>query len=427
METIFALSTARAKAGVAVIRVSGPGAGLACEVLCGAVPPARRAVLRALRDRTGELIDQALVLFFPEGASFTGESIVEFQTHGSEAVVSALLRELGALPGFRPAEAGEFTRRALLNGRMDLAQVEALGDLLEAETEAQRRQAMRGMSGALAAESAEWRASLLRAVALLELVIDFADEDVPEDVVPEVRALLGEVMTRLRQQIGGVRAAERLRAGFEVAIVGAPNAGKSTLLNRLAGREAAIVSEHAGTTRDVIEVRMDLDGIPVNVLDTAGLRETDEAIESIGISRAKERATAADLRVFLRMGGEDFGDLARPGDIHLRSKADEGGVVDGISGLTGYGVDALLGRLAAALRDRVESVGLATHARHEAAMRRGLVALEAASRQLDAGEDAMDLAAEEVHVAIRALDSLVGRIDVEAVLGEIFASFCLGK
>lgn len=427
METIFALSTAQGKAGVAVIRLSGPDVPAAADVLCGGLPFPRRASLRVLRDRGGERIDEALVLYFPEHASFTGEAVLELQTHGSAAVIAALFRELGDIPGLRIAEPGEFSRRALGNGRIDLTQVEALADLLDAETEAQRRQAVRVLSGRLGALCSEWRQSLVRAAALLEVTIDFADEDVPVDVIPVVRALLEGVMAELRVQIGGARAAERVRAGFEVAILGAPNVGKSTLLNRLAGRDAAITSEHAGTTRDVIEVRMDLDGLPVTVLDTAGLRETSDAVEAIGIARARARAEAADLRVFLVEGDERFDDLQQPGDLIYRAKADLTGGADGISGLTGAGIDDLIASITAILRERAETVGMAIRARHAASMRKGLEALEEAVAFLDAGDAATDLAAENLHAAIRSLDSLVGRIDVEVVLGEIFASFCLGK
>jgi tRNA modification GTPase len=401
METIFALSTAPGKAGVAVIRVSGPDAAAVCKALCGALPAARRAELKVLRDRLGDRIDDALVLFFPDGASFTGEPVVEFQTHGSPAVIAAILRELSGFSLLRPA--------------------------LPGETEAQRRQALRGFTGELARECEIWRRSLLRAAALLEVTIDFADEEVPVDVAPEVRSLLSDVTERLVHQIRGVGVAERVRSGFEVAIVGAPNVGKSTLLNRLAGREAAITSEYAGTTRDVIEVRMDLGGLPVTVLDTAGLRETNDAVESIGIGRARERAKAADVRVFLVEGMERFDDLAQQGDIYLGAKVDRSGGGNGISGLTGEGVDALIAQLTEILQSRVLSVGMATRVRHGASMRQAIEALGRARDHLDLGESATDLAAADVHTAIRALDSLVGRIDVEAVLGEIFASFCLGK
>ncbi|WP_104019950.1 tRNA uridine-5-carboxymethylaminomethyl(34) synthesis GTPase MnmE [Roseovarius nitratireducens] len=428
METIFALSTAPGKSGIAVIRLSGPEVASAARAVCGGLPVPRQASLRVLRDQDGARLDEAVVLYFPEGASFTGESVLEFQTHGSAAVISALLRHLGALPGLRAADPGEFTRRALSNGRLDLTQVEALADLLDSETEAQRRQAMRVFSGSLGKKCAEWRAALVRALALLEVTIDFADEEVPVDVFPEIRTLLASVKSGLDAEISGFAVAERIRSGFEVAILGAPNAGKSTLLNTLAGREAAITSEHAGTTRDVIEVRMDLGGLPVTLLDTAGLRETADAVESIGIARARDRAAAADLRVFLDDGTHDFDDLRQADDITLRAKADLApGEGEGVSGLTGLGVDRLVARVAETLGARAQGGGMAIRARHESAMRSGSAALDAALLALDGGETATDIAAEEVHAAVRALDSLVGRIGVETVLGEIFASFCLGK
>ncbi|MAU52151.1 MAG: tRNA uridine-5-carboxymethylaminomethyl(34) synthesis GTPase MnmE [Roseovarius sp.] len=427
MDTIYALSTASGRAGVAVIRVSGPDVPDAARVLFGDLPAPRRAALRVLRDDAAERIDEALVLFFPEGASYTGEPVLELQVHGSPAVIAALLRVLGDIPGLRPAEPGEFTRRALGNGRLDLTQVEALADLLESETESQRRQAMRVFSGALGRQCDRWRQALLRAAALLEVTIDFADEEVPVDVTPEVRALLCEVRHGIETELAGVRAAERVRAGFEVAIVGAPNVGKSTLLNRLAGREAAITSDHAGTTRDVIEVRMDLEGLPVTILDTAGLRESDDAVESIGIARAKERAATADLRVFLRDGDESFDELVQPDDIFVRAKADLHPGEPGVSGLTGEGIDRLISLIVDRLATRAQGAGLAIRVRHESAMRSALLALKGAERRLEEGDRATDLAAEELRAAIRGLDSLVGRIDVEAVLGEIFSSFCLGK
>lgn len=428
METIFALSTAPGKAGVAVIRVSGPGVASVADALCGGLPVPRYASLRVLRDSDGTMLDEALVLYFPEGASFTGEAVLELQTHGSSAVVSVLLRRLGMLPGLRAADPGEFTRRALGNNRLDLTQVEALADLLESETEAQRLQAMRVFSGSLGEKCAEWRDSLVRALALLEVTIDFADEEVPVDVFPEVRALLERVKSSLEAEVSGFAIAERIRSGFEVAILGAPNAGKSTLLNTLAGREAAITSEHAGTTRDVIEVRMDLGGLPVTLLDTAGLRETEDEVESIGIARARARAASADLRVFLDDGSSAFAGLEQEGDITVRAKADlapDSGA--GVSGLTGLGVDGLVARIAETLGERALGGGTAIRARHESALRQGSAALEAALSMLDHGEAITDILAEEVHAAVRALDSLVGRIGVEDVLDEIFSTFCLGK
>lgn len=425
MDTIYALSTTPGKAGVAVIRVSGPQSFEACHLLCGDVPENRG--LRVLK-ANGARLDEALVLTFPERKSFTGEKTVEFQTHGSSAVVSAVQAALSAIDGLRPAEPGEFTRRALENGQLDLAQVEGLADLIDAETEAQRKQALRVLSGDLGKRSEIWRQKLIRGAALLEATIDFADEDVPENVFPEVSELIDEVITALETEIAGVRIAERIRTGFEVAIVGAPNVGKSTLLNALAGRDAAITSEYAGTTRDVIEVRMDLAGIPVTLLDTAGLRETEDKIESIGIERAKTRAQQADLRIFL-VAGEEKPELPPlADDIVLQAKADL--LQDGtnaVSGKTGYGISTLIERLAAYFQDRTASAGIATRERHAHAMKRGLASLAHAQTLLSDGEESADITAEELRASIGALDSLIGRIDIETILDEIFASFCLGK
>ncbi len=428
MDTIYALSTAQGKAGVAVIRVSGPLAFDAAHSLCGDVPTPRNAALRILCGRDGIRLDEALVLTFAQGHSFTGENIVEFHVHGSTAVVSAVLGALSKIDGLRPAEPGEFTRRALENGRLDLAQVEGLADLIDAETEAQRRQALRVLSGDLGKRAEAWRTALIRAAALLEATIDFADEEVPVDVSPEVTDLVTSVAQDLRREISGVTTAERIRSGFEVAIVGAPNVGKSTLLNALAGRDAAITSEVAGTTRDVIEVRMDLGGLPVTLLDTAGIRETDDVVESIGVERALSRAATADLRVFL-ITDDDSPDLEpEREDIVLQAKADLAtNPSQGISGKTGFGVSQLINRITEILSARASGAGIATRLRHKQAMERGLAALDSALVLLPQGEGTTDITSEEIRTAIRALDSLVGRIDIENILDEIFASFCLGK
>ena len=429
MDTIFALATASGKSGVAVIRLSGPSALSAAKSLAGSLPEYRVSGLRSLRDPAGILLDQALVLTFEMGHSFTGEDVAELHLHGGPATIKAVLMTLGDISGLRMAEPGEFTRRALENGCLDLAQIEGLSDLLEAETEAQRKQALRVFSGALGDKAESWRKDLIRAAALLEATIDFVDEDVPVDVTPEVNSLLDAVMDALAKEAAGVLISERIRDGFEVAIVGAPNVGKSSLLNRLAGRDAAITSEIAGTTRDVIEVRMDLNGLPVTILDTAGLRDTDDVVEGIGIERAISRAKHADLRVFL-YDQEPLNLLIQPEsqDIVVRSKAD---IYDGdafsVSGTTGEGLEKLILRITSVLENRAQGAGTAIRERHRLAIIRSLTALESAKTELEYGIEHSELAAEELHTAIRALDSLVGRVDVEHILDEIFSSFCLGK
>ena len=425
MKTIFALSSARGKAGVAVVRISGSKAG---DVLCrlvGDLPAARHAALRTLH-HNGDVLDQALVLWFPSPDSFTGEDVAELQLHGSIATVNAVLAVLGGMPDCQIAEPGEFTRRALENDRLDLAQVEGLSDLVEAETEAQRVQAFRVFSGALGQKASGWRVDLIRAAALLEATIDFADEEVPVDVAPEVRVLMNGVQAELRAETAGVAMAERIRDGFEVAIVGPPNVGKSTLLNALAGRDAAITSDVAGTTRDVIEVRMVLRGLPVTVLDTAGLRDSDDAVESIGIERALARAEQADLRVILleeKLAAPAVSPLE--GDIVVVAKAD---MRDGdISALTGEGLDGLVDRIAATLETRASGAGIAIRERHRVSMLRAIRALDAAQDRLESSPDLAELVAEELRNAVRALDSLVGVVDIEHILDDIFSSFCIGK
>lgn len=428
MDTIFAQATAVGRAGVSVVRISGPLAFDVARQLVGDLPAVRHAGLRRVISPDGGFIDEAVVVCFAGPQSFTGEDVVELQLHGSIAIIRKVLSELGLFEGVRLAEAGEFTRRALENGKLDLTQVEGLADLIDAETEAQRKQALRVLSGDLGAKVDGWRRSLIRAAALLEATIDFADEDVPVDVSGEVMELLSGVEKDLKREIAGTLAGERIRSGFEVAIVGAPNVGKSTLLNRIAGREAAITSNIAGTTRDVIEVRLDLNGLPVTLLDTAGIRESDDEIEGIGVKLALKRAEQADLRVYLVEVGES--PVQNPGerDIVVVAKSDlSDAAYPAISGETGAGVSQLLDVIERNLGEIASQVSVATHERHAQAMRSAEGAIEATYDLLKSGPDRYDLAAEELRSGIRKLEALVGRVDVENLLDEIFASFCLGK
>ena len=428
-DTIFARATASGKAGVAIIRVSGPNAKMAGIAMCGKLPAERTGGLRILRDSNGDVLDQAMVLWFSEGHSFTGEEVVEFNIHGSTAVADAVQKHLSGLGGLRPAEPGEFTRRALENDRLDLAQVEGLADLIDAETEWQRRQAMRVFSGALGDKVEIWRKQLVRAAALLEATIDFADEDIPVDVYPEVKSLLIAVAADLKAEATGADVAERIRDGFEVAIVGPPNVGKSTLLNALAGRQAAITSETAGTTRDVIEVRMDVRGLPVTFLDTAGLRQAQDPVEAIGVKNAVERAEAADLRVFL--DGDDTiysGSLKLSHDISVFGKADiRAPSANSVSGKTGFGVTELVNQIGEVLETRAAFAQSAVRARHRVAVTTAYQGLNSVLERIDIDRSMPEIAAEELRAAIRALDSLVGRIGVENILDEVFSSFCIGK
>lgn len=430
MDTIYALATARGRAGVAVIRLSGPQAHHAVAALTSvALPRVRQAALRKILWQE-EVLDEALVLLFDAGHSFTGEAVAELQLHGSVAVVAAVLRALASQTDLRLAEAGEFTRRALENGRLDLAQVEGLADLIDAETEAQRKQALRVFAGEIGRRIEAWRPQLLRAAALMEAVIDFVDEDVPVDVTPEVRELLTGLLVELRAELAAAPVSERIRDGFEVAIIGAPNVGKSSLLNALAGREAAITSEIAGTTRDVIEVRLDLAGLPVTLLDTAGLRDTEDQIEVIGIERAVARGQAADLRVVILDKPDEALPLSlQSDDIVLLGKADirERSEIRMISAKTGAGLDALINDISAILSQRAVGSGSLIRERQRLAVAQAVEALESALVEVGSGLERIELAAEDVRRAARALDKLIGRIGVEDVLGEIFSSFCIGK
>ncbi|OJY33020.1 MULTISPECIES: tRNA uridine-5-carboxymethylaminomethyl(34) synthesis GTPase MnmE [Gemmobacter] len=430
MDTIYALASARGRAGVAIIRVSGPAAFEAARKLTrGALPPERQAVLRKI-ELDGEILDEGLLLLFGAERSFTGEAVAEFHLHGSIAVTGAVLRAMSTIPGLRPAGPGEFTRRALENGRLDLAQVEALADLIDAETEAQRRQAVRVLSGHIGQRVEAWRGRLLRAAALIEATIDFVDEDVPVDVTPEVREIATALLDEMQKEISASAVAERVRQGFEVAIVGAPNAGKSTLLNALAGREAAITSEVAGTTRDVIEVRMDIAGFPVTLLDTAGLRETDDHVEGIGIARAIERAGQADLRIFLLENRADVLPMTpEEGDIILLGKADlwEDANILSVSGKTGQGLDRLVERIGQQLSGRYDGEPLLIRERQRLALMDAAASLKVALAWLSSYDSRVELVAESLRAASRSLDMLIGRIGVEDILGEIFSSFCIGK
>lgn len=425
METIVALASAQGRAGVAVVRVSGPHAWEVCRALAGDVPPVRQARLARLRDGDGAVIDSGLVLVFDEGASFTGEKVCELQVHGSVAVVAALLRACLACEGVRAAEAGEFTRRAFLQGRMDLTEVEALADLIDAETEAQRRQAVSVLGGSATRVIEGWRDDLLQARAMLEAALDFADEELPEGLEARVLDPLARVRESLEAELAGRVASEAVRSGFEVAIIGPVNAGKSTLLNVLAGREAAITSARAGTTRDVIEVRMEIAGLAVTLIDTAGLRDAEDEIERLGIERGQARAAGADLRVYLQGAPGEVAEGLQPDDIVVLAKADLWGA-PGISAATGEGIAGLIERIAGVLRGRVAHSSVFTRERHFDKLARARDALLSAEGALSAGVS-WDLVGEDVKQAIRALDGIIGRVDVEDVLGRIFSSFCIGK
>lgn len=425
MDTIVALATARGRAGVAVVRVSGPGAWDVCAKIAGRIPAPRQAALCHLRDSQGERIDEALVLVFEAGGSFTGERVVEFQIHGSPAIIAALMREILQIEGVRAAEAGEFTRRAFEAGKLSLTEVEGLADLLEAETEAQRKLAQHIFDGTAARLLENWRNDLLQAVAMLEASIDFSDEEIPADLSDLIRAPLQRVQAAISIEIEGSAASERIREGFEVAIVGAVNAGKSTLLNALAGRDAAITSERAGTTRDVIEVRMDIGGLPVTLIDTAGLRDTDDEVERIGIERGRKRAGAADLRVYLKSAPDQHVEPHASADIVVLSKADLW-ALPGVSGKTGLGLADLVEQIEARLNERVASSSVFSRERHFDKLRKADSCLSTALAGLNHGVG-WEIVSVDIRAAIACLDGIIGRIDVEDVLGRIFASFCIGK
>ncbi len=460
-DSIVALASGVGRAGVAVIRVSGPMAGPLLRALTGrALPAARLATLAVLRDPvSGEALDEALTLWFPGPGSFTGENVAELHVHGGPAVIEAVIGACLAVAGVRPAEPGEFTRRAFENGKLDLAEAEGLADLVDAETEGQRRQALRQAKGALSAIYEGWRGRLIEAAALIEAEIDFPDEDLPGALARRAGTILEVLAADMGRHLDDGHRGERVREGYRIAIIGPPNAGKSSLLNALAGREAAIVSEMPGTTRDVVEVRLVLAGFPVWVADTAGLREAADAIEAEGVRRALKRAEEADLRIgVVEAGAEVPAEVAaalRAGDVVVRSKIDlvdplpsspfqgeeqvdatellplkgggwEGVATVAISTVAGRGaaeLEALISaRVEAALGS--EETPMLTRARHRRLVEEARAALLRALPGLDG---APELAAEDVRAAAAALGRLTGRIGVEDLLDEIFASFCIGK
>ena len=450
--TIFALSSGRPPVAIAVVRVSGSRAGVVLEKLIGRVPEPRQATLARLRDpATGDAIDEALVLWFPAPRSETGEDTAELQLHGGHAVVAGVLDALGRIEGCRPAEAGEFTRRAFENGRLDLTAVEGLADLIAAETQAQRRQAFRQLKGLIGDRAEAWRRALIEAQALVEARIDFSDEaDVPENLVDAALHAAQQLRSEIAAALADGGRGERLRDGLVVAIAGPPNAGKSTLLNRLARREAAIVSPYPGTTRDVIEVHFDLGGYPVTVLDTAGIRDSADPVEQEGVRRARAGAARADLVLWVTdvsAAGLTVDNSSRSVSksdtwliqnkidlavdklcISCESESDiSSPTTFPISAATGAGMDALLAALTAFAQNYFSATepALVTRARHRRALEDTVAALDRALAERGCGRE--ELIAEELRAAATTLGRLTGRVDVEDILDVIFRDFCIGK
>ena len=445
-DTIFALATAPGRAGVGVIRLSGPQSGPVLQSITGRkLPPPRRAILTTFRGADGGVLDRGLALWFPKPGSFTGEDVVELHIHGGRAVVSAIYRHLSGQPGLRMAEAGEFAKRAFFNGNLDLTEAEGLADLVAAETEAQRRQAVRQLGGELGAIYERWRREMLRGLAHLEAAIDFSDEPLPKDLDEGVRRGLAGLRDEIARHLADNRRGERLRAGVYIAILGPPNVGKSRLINMLSRREAAIVSATAGTTRDVIEVQLDIGGYPVVLADTAGLRASSDAIENEGVKRAIQQAEAADLKIVVLDAvtwpeiPQKAMDLIDQNTLIVVNKADlclvmkPPKVLDSVHIMNinplsveqGVGVSAFLAELQRAIEGRFglgETAGI-TRARHR-------VALEECRARLESylgGDLHAELAAEEVRLAVRSLGRITGRVGVEDILDVVFSDFCVGK
>jgi tRNA modification GTPase len=439
-DTIFALSSGQLPAAIAVIRISGPKARVGLETFGVKLPEPRRAARAQLVDPDSrETLDDALALWFQGPKSETGEDMVELHLHGGRAILAKVFSMLGGLPGFRPAEAGEFTKRAVLNGKMDLANAEGLGDLVSAETEAQRRQAMHQYQGALSKKVEAWREQLIEAMALIEANLDFSDEaDVPVNLIAPATRVASEMLSEIEAALADARRGERLREGFSVAIAGAPNAGKSTLINALAQRDVAIVSDIPGTTRDAIEVALDLNGVPVVLIDTAGIRETSDPIEMEGVRRAMARAEAADLVLLLETSDGAPISLPVRGDQtiwRIRTKSD---LIDSdskrslnrqdslsISAKTGAGLEELLKRLSKEAERFAGEPALVTRERQRVALREAAERISSALMLTKPGQE--ELFAEELRLAARSLGRITGRVDVEDVLDKIFSSFCIGK
>lgn len=431
--TIYALSSGAVPSGVAVVRLSGPAVrGVANDMVGGALNP-RQAYLRAIRARNGLMLDKALVLFFPAPHSFTGEDVLELHIHGGRAVVEALYTELGSFPGLRQALAGEFSRRAFENGKLDLLEIEGLADLISAETEMQRRLALEHSSGGLSALYSHWSDRLIRGRALVEAELDFPDEDdVPGSVSDQVWADMSRLAEEIEQHLGQSVQGEIIRDGFKVVIAGEPNAGKSSLMNALVRRDVAIVTGIAGTTRDVLSTDLDIDGFLVRLFDTAGLRETDEVVEREGVRRARIAISEADLVLFLE-DSSALPTMARlpAGALWIGTKSDLPQRSDSAYDLTvstesGAGLDQLRALISDRLKAKVhpQSMAIPTRARHRDSLAECLKAVRAA---LLASGRGLDLRAEELRAAADALGRVTGRIDVENLLDVIFGEFCIGK
>lgn len=435
-DTIFALASGFGKAAIAVFRISGPECPVALAAIApGASSPVRQAVLRTVQDpQTRESIDRALIIRFEAPASFTGEDMVELSVTGGRAVIAAMARALMRVPGLRPAEPGEFAWRAFVNGKLDLSAVEGLADLVDAETEAQRRQAHRIAGGALRRECEAIRSLLLSAMASLEAQIDFSDvEDADALTLKTVQQTARAAVERIERALASASGAGRLREGFVTVIAGPPNVGKSTLMNALAGRDVAITSPFAGTTRDPIEVFLDLRGYPVVLVDTAGIRETEDPVEQEGVARALRRAAHADLTLWLNDASAAPPPILEGDALIVRTKVDllktapsPESVQFAISAKTGEGVDKLLDAIGNLAEERMASAepAVLTLERHRQAFQD---AKDSLSSVLASGASEPELIAEDLRRAAGALDRVVGRIGVEDVLGEIFSRLCVGK